>query len=316
MRHIALRMELFLASVLLVGLAPLIAKPQATLPAGTEIHVRMDQQLDTGEVKAGQTFTGTVAKPVVVNGKTVLAKGTKVNGRVAEAVSSGRLKRPASITLQMTSPYAAGIKLDGKSHLVRNVALIGGGAAAGALLGGITEGKKGAAVGAAVGAGTGTAVAFITGKDEIQIPAEAVVPFTVGSGGAAPVGGTTTTQAYRGGGGGGEAAAATAATAGAAAGVLIFSDRDQQIIRSFVRQGHGLPPGLAKRDRLPPGLERQVRRNGTLPPGLQKKVDPFPFALERQLAPIPSGYSRVFLAGRALILDRNHRILDLMAVVN
>src|SRR5574341_1561384 len=38
----------------------------------------------------------------------------------------------------------------------------------------------------------------------------------------------------------------------------------------------GLPPGLAKRERLPPGLQKQLRRNGTLPPGLQKKLEPLP----------------------------------------
>jgi len=36
----------------------------------------------------------------------------------------------------------------------------------------------------------------------------------------------------------------------------------------------GLPPGLAKRDRLPPGLEKHLLKHGSLPPGLQKKVGP------------------------------------------
>jgi hypothetical protein len=31
---------------------------------------------------------------------------------------------------------------------------------------------------------------------------------------------------------------------------------------------------LAKRDRLPPGLERQLVVNGTLPPGLEKDQPP------------------------------------------
>ena len=33
----------------------------------------------------------------------------------------------------------------------------------------------------------------------------------------------------------------------------------------------GLPPGLAKRDQLPPGLQRQLERNGRLPAGLAKR---------------------------------------------
>ncbi len=39
--------------------------------------------------------------------------------------------------------------------------------------------------------------------------------------------------------------------------------------------GRGLPPGLAKRDRLPPGLEKHLLKHGSLPPGLQKKIDPY-----------------------------------------
>jgi hypothetical protein len=101
-----------------------------------------------------------------------------------------------------------------------------------------------------------------------------------------------------------------------AAEALIFSDRDRSIIRSYYQtQSGNLPPGLAKRGgRLPPGLERQLRKNGTLPPGLQKRVEPFPADLNSQLPRIPGGYSRVILAGRALLLDRNNKILDLMAV--
>jgi len=41
-------------------------------------------------------------------------------------------------------------------------------------------------------------------------------------------------------------------------------------------QGNNLPPGLAKKDRLPPGLEKQLERRGTLPPGLQRKSVPAP----------------------------------------
>src|SRR5690606_37311777 len=32
-----------------------------------------------------------------------------------------------------------------------------------------------------------------------------------------------------------------------------------------------LPPGLAKRDELPPGLAKQLARNGHLPPGLERR---------------------------------------------
>ncbi len=315
MRRPTLAVSMVLA-LWLVAVAPATVVAQkrqgVSVPAGTEIKVRLIDQLDTGEAKAGQTFSGTISQPVVAGGKTVFAKGTKVDGRVIEAVSSGRLKRPASITLELTSiggraASTEPLRIDGKSHLLRNVALIGGGAGAGAVVGGIAGGKKGAAIGAAVGAGAGTATAYLTGKNEIVLPAETQIPFLTGSGTAA-----TTSTAYTGGSGGGTAGSAMAQSAES----LVFSDRDRGVIRNYFQtQTSNLPPGLAKRGgKLPPGLERQLRKNGTLPPGLQKRVQPFPNDLSRQLARVPGGYSRVILAGKAMLLDRNNKILDLVAV--
>ena len=291
-----------------------------SIPSGTEVQVRLNSQLHTGETTAGQTFAGTVAQPVVVGGQTVLARGATVQGRVVEVVSSGRLKRPASITMELTSPLVTQpLHIDGKSHLLRNVALIGGGAGAGAVVGGLAGGKKGAAIGAAVGAGAGTTTAYLTGKQEIVLPAEMTLPFVAGnsSSGSAPtnVAGMTSapkrSEAYRGTG------QSAMPRAGEIAQSPVFTESDQRLIRSYYSGGgRGLPPGLAKRGgHLPPGLERHLQRNGTLPPGLQKRVEPFPAELAQQLPSLPSGYSRVILAGRALILDRNNRILDLMAIV-
>lgn len=96
----------------------------------------------------------------------------------------------------------------------------------------------------------------------------------------------------------------------------VFTERDQRLIRSYFTDTSNLPHGLAtQRDgKLPPGLERHLERDGTLLSGLQKRVEPFPAELSRQLPKLPAGYSRVILAGKAMILDRNNKILDLMAL--
>src|SRR5258708_2169120 len=70
-----------------------------------------------------------------------------------------------------------------------------------------------------------------------------------------------------------------------------------------------LPPGLAKRDRLPPGLERQLRVRGTLPPGLRKKMLPCPQELERQLPPPPPGSAHVVIGGSIVLGNRNPYLL-------
>ena len=84
----------------------------------------------------------------------------------------------------------------------------------------------------------------------------------------------------------------------------VFTTQERTVItRWFTTNRSNLPPGLAKRETLPPGLEKQLRQKGTLPPGLQSKIQPLPVALERQLTPIPTGYRRVVIAGNVIVMN-------------
>jgi len=66
---------------------------------------------------------------------------------------------------------------------------------------------------------------------------------------------------------------------------------------------------------LPPGLQKKLRRTGQLPPGWEKRFEPFPPALERELAPLPSGYRRGVLDGHAVIFNpRTHVLLDVVVL--
>jgi hypothetical protein len=93
---------------------------------------------------------------------------------------------------------------------------------------------------------------------------------------------------------------------------------DERIIREWFSQPsnmRGLPPGLAKKERLPPGLQKQLARNGQLPPGLQKKVQPLPPTLETRLTRLPEGRRRVMISGSVVLLDqRNNIILDMIGI--
>ena len=93
---------------------------------------------------------------------------------------------------------------------------------------------------------------------------------------------------------------------------------DERIIREWYSQSantRGLPPGLAKKDRLPPGLQKQLARNGQLPPGLQKRIQPLPPPLEVRLTRLPEGTRRVIISGSVILLDeRRNIILDTIAV--
>jgi hypothetical protein len=175
---------LLIATILL---ATAFAIAQA-IPAGTPVTVRIGSEISSGTAQAGQTFEGSLARKLVVGGKTIAPAGSLVRGKVTLAKSSGRLHAPGQLSIRLTSIRADGrsipvsssaYRVTGKSHTKSNVTKIGGGAAAGALIGAIAGGGKGAAIGTVAGAGAGTGVAAATGKQEAVIPAEHAVSFTI-----------------------------------------------------------------------------------------------------------------------------------------
>jgi hypothetical protein len=277
------------------------------VPAGTEISMRIIENLDSGKAQRGDEFHGTLTQPIVVNGTRLYAKGADVTGRVAAARDSGRLTRPGVLELELTRVKSGTkqsrltteiFKIEGKSHTKSNVTKIGGGAAAGAVIGAIAGGGKGAAIGAAVGAGAGTAVAAATGKQEAKVESEAVLVFVT----SAPS----------------SSAASTASGPGVTSydaddpAAQRFSARDRRVINNCFREhASELPPGLAKRESLTPGHQRQLEKNGTLPPGLQKRVQPLPSVCENQLPRLPRELDRVIFSRRVMIINSVYRILDL-----
>ena len=79
-------------------------------------------------------------------------------------------------------------------------------------------------------------------------------------------------------------------------------------------KGGGLPPGLAKRDSLPPGLAKYLEKHGTLPPGLE--VRGLPDALEARLPDPGPGRKRVVVDDDVLLIEtRTGRVLDILSDV-
>ena len=89
-----------------------------------------------------------------------------------------------------------------------------------------------------------------------------------------------------------------------------YKDHEKQEIRGWYDgRRSNLPPGLAKKDRLPPGLEKQLVRRGTLPPGLQKRVQPCPEDLRRRLPPPPPDCDNVLIGGHVVLLNRRTQLV-------
>jgi hypothetical protein len=161
-----------------------VSAAAGTIPAGTHVTVRINHSLSSATANAGQTWNGTLTHDIVAEGKTVAKAGDSVAGKVTYVNRSGRLHKPGALSLRLTSikgetVYSSRVSRQGKSHTKSNATKIGGGAGAGALIGALAGGGKGAAIGAAAGAGAGTGVAAATGKQEVTIPAESVLTFTI-----------------------------------------------------------------------------------------------------------------------------------------
>lgn len=92
--------------------------------------------------------------------------------------------------------------------------------------------------------------------------------------------------------------------------VLVFSDSDRARIKHFYKsgkKGKNMPPGLAKKEQLPPGLQKHIVKHGKLPPGLEGRL--LPVDLERTLSRLPAGYLRLRVGGDIVLLHDKTRVV-------
>jgi hypothetical protein len=166
---------------------PVPPPPQkVTIPAGTQLAVRLNDALDSERNQVGDTFHGSLSTPIVINAETVVPSGADVVGRVADVKSAGRFAGNSVLTLELTSLVVNGKTYNiqtnqwsrsGKGEGKSTATKVGVGTVAGAVLGGIIGGGKGAAIGAASGAGAGTGVAAAKKGQQIKLGPEAVLNF-------------------------------------------------------------------------------------------------------------------------------------------
>jgi len=163
-------------------------KPRITIPAGTQIHVRLLDGVSASKSEPGTVFSAALTEPVVVNGKTVLEQGAPVVGRVVDAKESGRVKGRASLSLVLTSVTRNGksVPLETQTYVgvarstkKRDAGVIGGAAGVGAVIGAIAGGGKGAATGAAIGGAGGSGAVLATRGEDVHYPPETRLNFVL-----------------------------------------------------------------------------------------------------------------------------------------
>ena len=148
----------------------------------------MVDTVDSAVNKAGEMFRASLAAPIVIRNEVIVPTGADLYLRLVDASSAGRMAGRSGLTLQLASLEFQGQSYDlssseyqqtGASEGRRTAATVGGAAAVGAVIGGLIGGGKGAAIGAGTGAGAGTVASAATKAQQIQIPAETKIDFTL-----------------------------------------------------------------------------------------------------------------------------------------
>ncbi len=169
--------------------APAPPPPQkVTIPAGTTLAIRLVDTIDSEKNQAGETFKATLNSPLSVEGDVAIPAGYDVEGHVVDVKSAGKFAGQSLLVLQLDRISVGGksysIQTDeyrrqGSSRGKNTAEKVGAGAAIGAIIGGIAGGGKGAAIGAAAGGGLGGGVQAATKGQQIKLPSETVLNFTL-----------------------------------------------------------------------------------------------------------------------------------------
>ncbi len=164
------------------------ASSTVTLPVGTRILVRTIDTIDSDRNQVGDKFQASVEQPVVINDAVVIPKGADIYGRLTAAAEAGHIQGRSQLKLELTGVVVNGQTLplvtgdysvSGSSRGATTAKRVGGGAALGAVIGAVAGGGKGAAIGAGVGAGAGTAVQVMTKGEQVHVPSETLLEFSL-----------------------------------------------------------------------------------------------------------------------------------------
>jgi TolA-binding protein len=147
------------------------------VPAGTEIDVRLERELNSGVAQVEDRFTATTVVDLYQGNDVLIPSGSTLRGVVSSVNKATRTDRKGSMTLAFDQ-----VTIRGRSYPIRGTVTqalesagikgeagkIGAGAGVGAILGGILGGAKGALLGILIGGG-GT-IAATEGKDVVLPP--------------------------------------------------------------------------------------------------------------------------------------------------
>jgi hypothetical protein len=158
-----------------------------TIPAGTILTIRTIQTLSSKSNSAGDTFSGTLDQPLVLEDMIIAERGSRVEGRVTEVSESGRVKGLAQLSVTLTKINTSDgqtvavdtqdFQVEAEKSTKSDATKIGIATGIGAALGAIFGGGKGAAIGAAGGGAAGAGTVLVSKGKPAEIPSETRINF-------------------------------------------------------------------------------------------------------------------------------------------
>jgi hypothetical protein len=160
---------------------------KVTVASGTSVAIRLIDPIDSETAQPGETFRATLDAPLPTDGDAV-PSGYDVKGHIVEVKSAGKFAGQSLLVLRLDSITLSGraygvetdpYKRQGSNRTTNTAEKVGAGAVIGAIIGGIAGGGKGAGIGAAAGGGLGGGVQAATKGQQIKLPSETVLSFTL-----------------------------------------------------------------------------------------------------------------------------------------
>jgi hypothetical protein len=164
------------------------APRQFIIDQGTQLTVRLIDPIDSEKNQTGDTFHATLNAPLSSDGEEAVPAGVELTGHLVDVKSAGKFAGQSQVVMQLDSISAGGKTYNIQTDQFRKQASsrgkntaekVGGGAVLGTLIGALAGGGKGAGIGAAAGAGAGGAVQAATKSQQIKLPSETVLSFTL-----------------------------------------------------------------------------------------------------------------------------------------
>lgn len=169
-------------------LAALVSKGSRTeIPPGTEISIRLIDEIDSEKAREGQEFRASLDDPITLDRDVIAPKGADAVVKLVAEKDPGKFTGKTELTVQLVSVTIRGkavpfqtstVSQESKSRgteTAKKAGVVGG---IGAIIGAIAGGAKGAAIGAGAGAAAGAGSQVFMKGQRVKIPPETVLTFT------------------------------------------------------------------------------------------------------------------------------------------